>query len=219
MRYASKLMFALALSLLMVSPAKALVMTFYGDSFSTYDHFDANSSFLSNLTSPYYESFENVQSSDVMFGNGVTADLSFGRRQTGSDGSLDGNYVWQTVGSRNLVVDFQDSPVSGFGVFITDLDYGADLYALINDVSYNIPNPLEPRTHQGETSFWGFIDTESTFDKITFSGLTTYIDWELMTIGTPVNSAPGPVPTPEPSTLLLLGAGLVGVIAFRRRKA
>jgi len=65
--------------------------------------------------------------------------------------------------------------------------------------------------HEGD----GTIEFAGTLSTLSFT-VTGSEYWNGFTIGTPGGSAPGPVP--EPSTFVLLGTGLAGLLGAARRK-
>lgn len=203
-----RFLFACLVALMLCAPAQADVLTFYGDDQgAALTPAAAELEFQSNLSSFYIEDFSS--GSTIDFGNGITATASTGRVSS---------ELWSIYNSP-MTLTFSEA-VSSFGTYIFDIDQGADLVASYNDNELNIPHQIASSL-ENDMHFWGIIDTGETFTQITFSGVSWYINWDNMQIGTPDVGSGGNdlVPTPEPSTFLLLAAGLGGLAFLRRENA
>ena len=60
------------------------------------------------------------------------------------------------------------------------------------------------------------IEFEGTAHSVVFSGYVTYFNLDNLTFGSSI-PYPDPNPTPEPGTIVLMGAGILGMLGMRRR--
>jgi hypothetical protein len=102
--------------------------------------------------------------------------------------AIDANYDWYWFFYRNS----PDSVTIHFTNDPVNVNFG---YNNTGSLSFNLP------------------------DTITFAASdSAKIVSGIFTLNSVPDTAPGPTPTPEPTSLLLLGSGLVGIVAFARRK-
>lgn len=225
--------------------ASALQLTFFGEDRGVFDQNGtpigprtnsdaASAAFLSNLVGVGTETFESFAdgtsaSLALAFPGAGTATLTGGGAVDNDPGTgqhaISGANWWRTGAGNDFVIEFTD-PVAAFGFYGVDVgDIGAQLtLTLLNGspVVINIPHTVEaggPNSGQnGSVIYFGYIDTDHPWTQAQFAnvggGGGDDFGFDNMTIGTTRQVAP----VPEPSTMLLLGSGLLGLAGYGRKR-
>lgn len=191
----------------------------------------ARTSFLNNLSGVGTETFESFNNGTAgplalnftgagtatISGTGTVSTVSSGTNGVGRYPISGVNY-WET--GSNFSISFSEA-VAAFGFYGIDVgDYNGQVtLELIGGATKTINVGNSTNVRGGGVLYFGVIDTENPFTKITFgntAGGTDYFGFDDMTIGS-IEQVQNPVP--EPSTLLLLGGGLLGLGFARKRFA
>lgn len=207
---------------------------------------NARNMFLSSLSGVGTESFESFAAGtggplNLSFPGAGSATLSGGVEvRTLPTGSNVGRYP--TDGNNflragfgpsvqdNFRIDFT-SPVAAFGFMGTDIgDFGSRLLLTFfhsggGSTAINVPHSLGTgggSPPDGAVLFFGLISALNPFIAVEFSaaftGSTTdFFGFDQMTIGSVEQVVP-PTVVPEPISMALLGTGLAGIAAARRRR-
>jgi hypothetical protein len=222
---------SLVASFLVLSvPASAAPIIFFGEDLGAGGGAQPNADaaqadFLSMLSGVSTEDFESIAAGTTdpaLSFNGsagtINATLAGGARVINSP--CCGRFA--TSGAQLLEADAANfdisfgTDVAAFGFFGTDIgDFGGALTVTIDGVAYDVGNTLGAA--EGSVLFWGIIDTAAPFTTISFSNsdFGDVFGFDDMTVG----DIRQVVPTPEPGALGLLGLGLLGLAARRRRRA
>jgi hypothetical protein len=237
MKHAFRFSMVLMLIFGLSSMASAYQATFFGEDeglgestrLTTWANASAaEAQFKANLIGIGTETFESYGDNTyaplaISFGSAGTATINgtgyVNQVTSGTNGvgryPISGTKYWETGSS--FYIDFS-APVAAFGFYGIDIgDFDGQVTVTLSNgetVFYNVGNSTE--ITGGSVLYWGVIDTERLFTRVAFGNTeegTDFFGFDDMTIG----SREQVVPSPEPTTMLLLGLGVLGLAGLRKR--
>ncbi|HET7274226.1 MAG TPA: PEP-CTERM sorting domain-containing protein [Longimicrobiaceae bacterium] len=232
----------------LVVPTRSNAQVYFGEDMNSSGYVPLSSTpnsdaaadeFLDRLVGTGTETFESFSAGEdpplnLTFPGAGTATLTgSGEIESVAPGTANGAGRYATSGSKFFEIStgslFEivfSEPVAAFGFFGVDIsDFGEELYlTFVRDAGSNteltVPNTLGAGSStDGSVLFYGFIDDVNPFDAVQFRSSTGEVfAFDDMTIGSVDQVIPPNSTVPEPISMALLGTGLAGVAAARRRK-
>jgi hypothetical protein len=239
----TKILAAAFIIMMLVGTSAAAPMTFFGEDVGagestrliTHPNADAaRDDFLSHLTNAGVEDLEDYADGTgapliVDFGSAGTATLNgtgyINTVYSGTNGAgrypISGNNYWET--GSEFYIEFEEPQVA-FGFYGIDVgDYSGKLtieYESGSTETLTIDNTIDGLG--GSVIYYGFIDTENPFTKVTFGNTasgTDYFGFDDFTIGTREQIIEENNEIPEFPTIAIPMVGIIGMMfLFQRRK-
>ena len=227
----------------MAGPAQALSVTYFGEDSGLGENTplsswanaaQAEADFLANLVGVGTENFESFADGTAapllltfpgagtvtLQGDGEVNEVPSGNTNGKGRYATSGTHYWETGANFNFSIFFSN-PVAAFGFYGIDAgDFQGQLTLdLVSGGTQTLNIPHTVSAPGGSVIYLGVIENDPTlqFTSVSFGNIGSSVDnfgFDDMTIG----SLEQVQPVPEPSTILLVGTGLIGIIGFGRKR-